>query len=302
MEKTDRPRVRGFLAFVALTASLFSVVAWLLWPSGSADMGGIPVMSTFIGLLRGTLAAFSAWLTSRVLDHVAARLPGPMSSALRGDRLRAAGHGDLLRAPLRRALLPVWCGAVMRRACVFPGACVASCRARTGGNPGHHALTMRAFAARRKRGGSAGPGWVWWRAQLWQESRLSPTAESPVGARGLAQFMPGTWRDVTRAMGWGLVSRDDACLAAEAGAFYMARLQRGWSSPRPQVERHRLAQASYNAGMGHILAAQRACGGSRDWAEIAPCLPAVTGPRNAAETTGYVAAIARWCAIMEVSR
>ncbi|MGW7292830.1 C40 family peptidase [Streptomyces xiamenensis] len=30
-------------------------------------------------------------------------------------------------------------------------------------------------------------------AQLWVESRFDPHAESPVGARGIAQFMPGTW-------------------------------------------------------------------------------------------------------------
>lgn len=147
----------------------------------------------------------------------------------------------------------------------------------------------------------AGPDWLWWRAQLYQESRLDPTAESPVGARGLAQFMPGTWGDVTRAMGWGLASRDDACLSAEAGAFYMARLQRSWSTPRPQMERHRLAQASYNAGLGNILGAQRACGGARDWGEIAPCLPGITG-RHARETLDYVDRIAGWRAQMEALR
>lgn len=148
---------------------------------------------------------------------------------------------------------------------------------------------------------AAGPDWLWWRAQLYQESRLDPRAESPVGARGLAQMMPGTWGDITRAMGWGLASRDDACLSAEAGAYYMARLQRSWSSPRPQMERHRLAQASYNAGLGNIVDAQRACGGRRDWAEISPCLPEITG-RHARETLDYVDRIARWRAQMEALR
>ena len=81
----------------------------------------------------------------------------------------------------------------------------------------------------------------------------------------------------------------------------MARLQKGWSSPRPQLERHRLAQSSYNAGAGNIIKAQSLCGGARDWADIAPCLPRVTG-RHAAETIGYVDAIAKWRARMEVIR
>lgn len=137
-----------------------------------------------------------------------------------------------------------------------------------------------------------------WKAQLWQESRLDPAAVSPAGARGLAQFMPGTWRDVRAQMRLAPAASPHDVLAIEAGAFYMAKLRRGWSAPRPQDGRHVLAQASYNAGMGNILAAQEACGGARDWPEIAPCLPAVTG-RHAAETIGYVRQIAKWRAMME---
>lgn len=138
-----------------------------------------------------------------------------------------------------------------------------------------------------------------WKAQLWQESRLDPAARSPAGAEGLAQFMPATWREVTRALGWAPLPRTLAEPAIEAGAYYMARLRRSWSSPRPAEGRQQLAQASYNAGLGNILKAQRRCDDARDWPQIAPCLETVTGKRNAAETIGYVQRIARWRAMIE---
>ena len=140
--------------------------------------------------------------------------------------------------------------------------------------------------------------WREWKAQLYQESRLDPAAVSPVGAAGLAQFMPGTWDEVTRALGWGVVSPHIAELAIEAGAYYMARLRRSWSAPRPADDRQHLAQASYNAGLGNLMRAQRLCGGPRLYAAIVACLPAVTG-RHSLETTTYVKRIKRWWQMME---
>lgn len=135
---------------------------------------------------------------------------------------------------------------------------------------------------------------VWWKAQLWQESRLDPAAVSPAGARGLAQFMPGTWDDVVRQLDLPRGADPHAArLAIDAGAYYMAKLRRAWTAERPQIERHRLAQASYNAGLGNIVKAQRVCGGARGWPQISPCLSQVTG-RHARETQGYVALIAMW--------
>lgn len=138
------------------------------------------------------------------------------------------------------------------------------------------------------------PDWVAWRAQLYQESRLDPLARSPVGAAGLAQFMPGTWREVAQQMRLPPGVSPHSDIAIDAGAYYMGRLRRTWSAPRPSAQRHQLAQASYNAGPGNIINAQMLCGGARDWSEISPCLTRVTGPRHSAETIGYVAAIARW--------
>lgn len=127
---------------------------------------------------------------------------------------------------------------------------------------------------------------------------MKPQAVSPVGARGLAQFMPGTWRDVSRRMNFPHgTSPHEAAFAIEAGAYYMAQLRGQWKARRSDLDRHRLAQASYNAGLGSVLAAQRACGNPSAYDEIITCLPKITG-RHSAETIAYVRLIAQWRAQM----
>lgn len=143
-----------------------------------------------------------------------------------------------------------------------------------------------------------GQDWVRYRALLWQESRLNPDAESPVGATGIAQFMPGTWQTASRAIGAGGASPRMVRPAIDAGAWYLASRARIWTEPRPVIERRRLGEACYNAGCGHIIEAQRRCRaygvlGCRDWTEIKLFLPSVTG-RHAAETMSYVASIEEW--------
>ncbi len=143
------------------------------------------------------------------------------------------------------------------------------------------------------------PGWDWrWlKAQYYQESRLDPSAVSPAGARGIAQFMPGTWREVAPGLGFGGMSPHAAGPSILAGARYMQRMRRVWVSDRAESDRRELAQASYNAGAGNIIRAQRACGGARAWPDISVCLPQVTGA-NAAETITYVERIRRWYWVM----
>lgn len=128
--------------------------------------------------------------------------------------------------------------------------------------------------------------WRWWKAQLWQESRLDPNARSPVGAEGIAQFMPRT------ATQYGLMDRRMAEPSIYAGARMMRDLTRFWSAPRTATSRRRLAQASYNAGAGNLLKAQHKCGGN-EWEMISPCLREVTG-RYSLETLTYVTRIERW--------
>lgn len=128
--------------------------------------------------------------------------------------------------------------------------------------------------------------WRLYKAQLFQESRLESAAVSPVGAMGVAQFMPATWAEVSDHLGLrGSAHSPD--LAITAGAYYLGSLRKRWSAPRPYADRHSLAMASYNAGMGNLLKAQRKCGGRNLYSEIAPCLPAVTG-HHSKETLGYV--------------
>ena len=143
-----------------------------------------------------------------------------------------------------------------------------------------------------------GQDWIRYRALLWQESRLNPDAISPAGAEGIAQFMPGTWESVSRAIGAGALSPRMARPAIDAGAYYLSTRMRIWTEPRPLTERRRLGEACYNAGCGHIIQAQRLCRQygvlqCRDWHEIQLFLPRVTG-HHAAETMSYVASIEHW--------
>lgn len=143
------------------------------------------------------------------------------------------------------------------------------------------------------------PDYLDWKAELFQESRLDPNAKSSAGAIGLAQFLPGTWGDVERALALGAVPRNIAGPAILGGAYYLETLRRQWrSGPRSMDDRQRLAQASFNAGIGSLLKAQSLCDGNLDYAAIVPCLPDVTGQSNAKQTTDYVTMIAKWRALM----
>lgn len=139
-----------------------------------------------------------------------------------------------------------------------------------------------------------GTDWRWLKAQCYQESRLNPMAVSPVGAAGLCQFMPGTWREVSGPLGLRPGDTWIPEASIRAAGYYMGRLHNTWRAERPQMDRHMLAMASYNAGAGHLITAQRLCGGGNLYAEIIQCLPQVTG-RHSDETINYVRQIVtRW--------
>jgi soluble lytic murein transglycosylase-like protein len=131
--------------------------------------------------------------------------------------------------------------------------------------------------------------WRLAKAQLFQESRLNPNAESPRGAQGLAQFMPGTWRDMQRKMRMpATASPFDPEFAIPALCFYMSELHNEWSAKREPADRYALALASYNAGLGHLLKAQKLSGGANQYHKIIAQLRHVTGDDDAPETIDYV--------------
>jgi transglycosylase-like protein with SLT domain/D-alanyl-D-alanine carboxypeptidase-like protein len=95
-------------------------------------------------------------------------------------------------------------------------------------------------------------------AQLYAESNFNPFARSSAGARGIAQFMPGTARS------YGLSDPYDVAASIDAQAHLMRDLLRRFASVP-------LALAAYNAGAGAVAR----CG----------CVPPYP------ETQGYVARI-----------
>ena len=136
--------------------------------------------------------------------------------------------------------------------------------------------------------------WRLLKAQAIAESGLDPRALSPCGALGLMQLMPGTAKECAREL---RVENDpwNPEINVLMGAHYLRRMwnvfraEQGW-------ERLRFAWAAYNAGVGHIICAQKEARRRKRatdrWESIAPCLKSCTG-RHAAETLGYVARIER---------
>ena len=152
----------------------------------------------------------------------------------------------------------------------------------------------------RKSTGHYMPGvdWRLLKSQCWQESRFKTEAISPVGAMGLCQFMPGTWNQVAGELDFPANASAFAPeLSIEAAAYYMGRLRAQWSAPRPETDRHSLALASYNSGLGNILAAQTKCDGANGYQQIIHCLPQVTGAHSR-ETINYVDHVWRYFKIM----
>lgn len=123
-------------------------------------------------------------------------------------------------------------------------------------------------------------------AQCYQESRFNKYAVSPVGAKGLCQFMPGTWADMQKKLAIKSTpfnAKDNI----RAAAYYDSKLFNRWHAKRTYQDRINLMLASYNAGAGNLDKAQKHCNGVNGYQEIIACLPFITG-KHSIETINYV--------------
>jgi len=132
--------------------------------------------------------------------------------------------------------------------------------------------------------------WLWLKAQGYAESLLQPDAVSPTGAKGIMQIEPETWEDIKVRLRTIIPWKADIFEPEwniAGGVYYMATMRNGWAAPRPESDRRNLAFASYNAGFGNILKAQKKANGVNDYDSIIAKLPMITG-KKAQETITYV--------------
>jgi soluble lytic murein transglycosylase-like protein len=141
-----------------------------------------------------------------------------------------------------------------------------------------------------KRYFGVGYDWRVFKAQAMAESEMNPDARSWVGARGLMQLMPSTFKEIqSRSATFGSI--DDPEWNIAAGIMHDRGLWRRWERDSIDVDRREFMFASYNAGEGTIMNAQRACVAKaldqRSWSSVEAVAPNVPRWRYR-ETLGYV--------------
>jgi hypothetical protein len=131
--------------------------------------------------------------------------------------------------------------------------------------------------------------WKIIKAQSIQESLLNPTAKSYVGAFGLMQLMPKTYKQLKKQLKLGSIA--DPRNNIKAGVYYDKKMFNVWKSKRTIESRYKLMFASYNAGAGHLIKAQKQClkqqKNCNEYKDIEKYLHLITG-RYSNETKTYV--------------
>jgi len=132
--------------------------------------------------------------------------------------------------------------------------------------------------------------WKYFKAQGIAESGLDSTAKSWVGARGVMQLMPSTYRDIaSHRPEFGTIDQPEWNIAA--GIMHDRYLWTLYQKNISDEERHRFMFASYNAGEGTInraISMARAKEvGPPVWSSVELIAPTV-GRWRYTETLGYV--------------
>jgi membrane-bound lytic murein transglycosylase F len=148
-----------------------------------------------------------------------------------------------------------------------------------------------------------GPAFDWrlFKAQGMAESNIDPQARSPVGARGVMQLMPSTFREI-QSTNPEFTRIDDVESNIAAGVAYDRTLWLRWERDSIATDRLAFMFASYNAGRGTLLSAQRRAREQqldpRLWTSIERIAPTVPRWRHA-ETLGYVRRIREFETMMD---
>lgn len=104
-----------------------------------------------------------------------------------------------------------------------------------------------------------GPGvdWHWFKAQGIAESGLNPKAKSKVGAIGIMQIMPSTYKEILKKQP-GLGKIEEPRWNIAAAIYYNRQLYKRWKKKDISVdERMNFTFASYNAGFNRVLKARK---------------------------------------------
>ena len=141
-----------------------------------------------------------------------------------------------------------------------------------------------------KRFFGAGFDWRVFKAQGLAESNLNPQARSWVGAMGIMQLMPSTYKEIqTQNPEFAEVNNPEWNIAA--GIYYDRQLWTAWTKNKFAPHRWAFVLGSYNAGRGTIRKAQnQALKAQLDvdlWPSIEEVAPKVRNWRHE-ETLRYV--------------
>jgi membrane-bound lytic murein transglycosylase F len=96
-----------------------------------------------------------------------------------------------------------------------------------------------------------GLDWRFVAAIICHESSFNPNARGFGGAYGLMQFMPGTGPR------YGVYPTSTPAVQIKGGIKFIAKINNMWSDIMDVTERNKFILASYNAGSGHVIDAQR---------------------------------------------